>query len=809
MDLDDELFSRQKAQKLAQKEMIEAVSGCVDQMKAELLQKLQRIMDPARARGQRTSFRRGSKQTAPTGPTGSPGLEMLQVSTGGDIPAEPSMQGPTLGTSVKVGLSGPRTSPALTGPQVTDSEEMLEGEGAGDEMTGIESITMDKVLSPAQIDNVQDAILTNRNGNRNGNESQKLRLHKAWKLDDEPKLRASHSTSNSFLKMGSSQFSNGDGGTMRKSGSNRTKEETFHWYDRLTVSHHSPICMIWDIWTSIAIAYDMVMTPMDAFNIQITPVLRALERTSSITWLVDMLLSFVRSYGKLNSTEERHLKATASYYLRTWFAFDFTLVCLDMFIFILEDTSWMRYMSFLRAIRLFRLLRVLRVAKVKARIAVLAQLSLILQTQRITDRGFLMLNIAKSLLIVTVLNHFTACIWYSVATILEADQNNWVYMHFSDPNRPDSLLYLYTTAYHWSITQLTPASCEIYPSSARERIFNIAVILFGLCVFSSFISSMAQQLHALGQLNRADRHRMEVLRRFISEHHMSVALATNIVDFVRQKRGPQMQRPLKISDIETFNNFPTALLQKIRSEAYIFILSKHIFYKTIYEADRECFNKLCSNAIFEETVDKGHEVFATGEEGKGMYFLYHGKLAYAYLLDDVSFDAAEEDWMNSPETSCFIANGFISEVSMWLNWFHRGRLAGEAIVTDMLFVSGDRFREVIRQSHLLKEVRLYARLYALRALRAGKEGTELDDLWHEDEIIEEISKLALQGGLEQAVNILAAGRITPQKILRAWRQHAQASRFTRRFKKPITQWRRFTAWVRCCFSAPQEREDLT
>ena len=47
--------------------------------------------------------------------------------------------------------------------------------------------------------------------------------------------------------------------------------------------------------------------------------------------------------------------------------------------------------------------------------------------------------------------------------------------------------------------------------------------------------------------------------------------------------------------------------------------------------------------------------------GKGMYFLYHGKLAYAYLLDDVSFDAAEEDWMNSPETSCFIANGFISE----------------------------------------------------------------------------------------------------------------------------------------------------
>lgn len=39
---------------------------------------------------------------------------------------------------------------------------------------------------------------------------------------------------------------------------------------------------------------------------------------------------------------------------------------------------------------------------------------------------------------------------------------------------------------------------------------------------------------------------------------------------------------------------------------------------------------------------------------------------------------------------------------MWLNWFHRGRLAGEAIVTDMLFVSGDRFREVQLAAELIE-----------------------------------------------------------------------------------------------------------
>ena len=97
------------------------------------------------------------------------------------------------------------------------------------------------------------------------------------------------------------------------------------------------------------------------------------------------------------------------------------------------------------------------------------------------------------------------------------------------------------------------------------------------------------------------------------------------------------------------------LLQKIRSEAYYFVLqltfnlittalilpdnqrssqrvengrscpesrvqsqvlSKHSFYKTIYDNEREVFTRLCNNAIFEESVDKGHMVFGTGDEGR-------------------------------------------------------------------------------------------------------------------------------------------------------------------------------------------------
>ncbi|CAE7496372.1 CNGA3 [Symbiodinium necroappetens] len=417
----------------------------------------------------------------------------------------------------------------------------------------------------------------------------------------------------------------------------------------------------------------MVMTPMDAFDINVSEnqVLRILERTSSITWLMDMILSFARTYGKLNGTEERHLAATSRNYLRTWLVFDFTLVCLDMFIFVIEDTTWVRYMSFFRIIRLFRLLRVLRLAKVKARIAVLAQLLHIMQTQHITDRGLLMLNIVKSLLAVTVINHFTACTWYAVGTILN-DENNWVTAHFREPGavpKPDSLLYLYTTAYHWSITQLTPASMEIYPQSARERIFNIAVILFGLCVFSSFISSMAQQLSALQQLSKSDRHKMQVLRRFISENKMSVALATTIVDFVRQRKSPQAQRPLKVSDIEIFATFPSVLLQKIRTEAHYFVLGKHSLFQSVYHNDRDTFSRVCNTCIVEQSVDRGHDVFKVGDRGAAMYVVNHGKLAYALGMDDLFDPTDSQEWLNLKENNLasIISSGtVVSEVLLRL-----------------------------------------------------------------------------------------------------------------------------------------------
>jgi len=106
----------------------------------------------------------------------------------------------------------------------------------------------------------------------------------------------------------------------------------------------------------------------------------------------------------------------------------------------------------------------------------------------------------------------------------------------------------------------------------------------------------------------------------------------------------------------------------------------------------------------------------------------------------------------------------------------------------------------MRKSSLFKDIKLYARLYALRALRICQTDF-LDDLWHEEQTIREISYLALEGGLEATVNTLAAGRITPAAVFKAWKNHTQGAppggRLLEHLRSPR---RRLCKWFRSIFS---------
>merc|ERR1712176_173624 len=101
-----------------------------------------------------------------------------------------------------------------------------------------------------------------------------------------------------------------------------------------------------------------------------------------------------------------------------------------------------------------------------------------------------------------IMNHYLACFWFFLFMSLQSDHNyvcagtsdcTWTEVAFGgDRNVP--IMYAYSTALHWSLTQFTPASMEVTPKNAYERFFNIVVIVMALVIFSSFVSSITQAM---------------------------------------------------------------------------------------------------------------------------------------------------------------------------------------------------------------------------------------------------------------------------------------------------------------------------
>lgn len=80
-----------------------------------------------------------------------------------------------------------------------------------------------------------------------------------------------------------------------------------------------------------------------------------------------------------------------------------------------------------------------------------------------------------------------------------------------------SAVAVYTCAFHWSLTQFTPATQNLSPVSYLERFFACFVVLVALVTFSTFLGKMTSGMSQLLSLH-ADRQQQEtMLRQFMGD----------------------------------------------------------------------------------------------------------------------------------------------------------------------------------------------------------------------------------------------------------------------------------------------------
>merc|ERR1712226_1675413 len=180
-----------------------------------------------------------------------------------------------------------------------------------------------------------------------------------------------------------------------------------------------------------------------------------------------------------------------------------------------------------------------------------------------------MFGLCKILIMMVIMNHYIACFWYGLSTLLQDTHSTWTQKAFGDPDAEDAetpaILWAYTSSMHWSLTQFTPASMEIFPRNEYERLFNIVVILMALVVFSSFVSSITTAMTHIRNINAQKTKRETEIRSFFCEHKISPRLTSRVWHYVRQNKAAGMART-KTEDITTLRELPAVLLNDLREE---------------------------------------------------------------------------------------------------------------------------------------------------------------------------------------------------------------------------------------------------
>ena len=77
---------------------------------------------------------------------------------------------------------------------------------------------------------------------------------------------------------------------------------------------------------------------------------------------------------------------------------------------------------------------------------------------------------------------------------------------------------------------------EVHPGNTQERFFTVAVLLVGLIVFSSFLSSITAAATNLRSRTEQQAIQEGAIRRFLTEHSVSVELGSSISFFLQQQR---------------------------------------------------------------------------------------------------------------------------------------------------------------------------------------------------------------------------------------------------------------------------------
>jgi len=437
----------------------------------------------------------------------------------------------------------------------------------------------------------------------------------------------------------------------------------------------------WDSFGMMLLAYDLVVIPLQVFEIGESVALKFLFWVAHVYWQLAILVSFVTGYEDAGIVIFS-LKKTIKRYAFSWFLFDAALVTLDWYLLAIEDGSAgvARLSRTARSLRFLRFFRLGRLAKLASTIKAL-------KDQLASRVANLQYSIFKILLQLILSNHLIACFWFLLGddgsmgdTTEEVPNASWVdVLQLKDR----SVAYQYFTSLHWAYAQLGVGQTEIEAVNLQERIFSVIISFLALINFSTMVSSMTSLLASLQKLKNDEVEQFGLLRSYLSYNNIDKDLSHRVTRFLQHAFDLKNRAISKDVQVPLLDMLSKPLQEELQLQRHLESFSDNEFLnKLLVHSDYQIYRVVCdiaTSCLKHMVLALDDLVFASGSVATACYYIADGECRYANPSAPQSFK---------------LCNTWMAEMCLWSPWIHLGDLVAQDI-SRLVIIEVTKFAECI------------------------------------------------------------------------------------------------------------------
>jgi len=482
-------------------------------------------------------------------------------------------------------------------------------------------------------------------------------LHNDWCLDDTPDTHGNRPAYNRSLSKVAEDYTSKKYGLLHPTGS---------------------FAVTWSAIFMAILLYEVLVWPLTAYPIPNEGFLTLMSWIGIIFWTSDLFISMLMGYQTKSGEFVLSARLVIKHYAKTWFIPDLVVIILDWVTIIVDDPSgtsfsFIKAGKMIRSLRIMRALRFLRLHKVRT-------LFRIVEQQISSEYVLILSSIMVNLLAILVCSHFIGCLWYWVGT--QEHDKSWVKMYLSGK----TWRYSYLTSYHWALTQFTPGSMDVQPQNTLERCFANVILMMGLILFSSIVSSITNATNRLRTLHSTYTTQMWQLRKFFRQESISASLLIRVTKYVDTVIAPRFDR-VNMHDVVLLKLLPHSIHSEVISEIYDKHFSLHPFFAAYSVLDSTGMHSIYKN-LTQIALADNDMLFSPGQKASSMYCIITGNFEYSLRLPHV----------DQPISVC--PGMWCSEAALWTHWLHQGVMQS-TMAADIVAIGAELFRvEMKKQKHM-------------------------------------------------------------------------------------------------------------